>query len=191
MDYLKKSRDIDEKLKAVAQEGGSTENIPTNDEERELIISHIKSTYTTDTGEMLTAKEFADTAKTYRNMMQGTEDDLGNSRDKMKALREKIADAETEVGKSEKVKNTLFILVISVSSAVVLYVMGGEWAHGGALIVLVLGFWYATYSRMNTVRSEPAFEFSDITQWMSTTLDLWPISKSLPSPVTSEATSIK
>lgn len=146
MDYLKKSRDIDAKLKAAAEEGGTAENLPTNDEERELIISHMKSTYTTETGEMLTAKEFADTAKTYRNMMQGTDDDLGNSRDKTKALRDKIADAETEVGKAEKVKNTLFILMISVSSAVVLYVMGGEWAHGGALVVLVLGFWYASLS---------------------------------------------
>ena len=194
MDYLKKSQDIATLLKSAAPEGGTISDyskIPTADQDREVIVSHLKSTYTTETGEMLNAKDFADTAKTYKNMMQGTGDELGKTRDKMKELRNKIQEAETEVGKSEKIRNILLILVVSVSSAVALYIMGGEWAHGGALIVLLLGFWYATYSSANPSRSETSYQFSDITQWMSTTLDLWPTSKSSPSPVTSEPTSTK
>jgi len=149
MDYLKKSQEIATLLKSAAPEGGTTsdyDKIPTADQDREVIISHLKSTYTSETGEMLNAKEFTDTAKTYKNMMLGTDDELGKTRNKMKELRDKIQEAETEVGKSEKVKNILLILVVSVGIAVALYIMGGEWAHGSALVVLLLGFWYATLS---------------------------------------------
>ena len=194
MDYLKKSQDIATLLKSAAPEGGTTaayDKIPTADEDRELIVSHLKSTYTSETGEMLSAKEFVDTANTYKNMMKGADDELKNTRDKVKELREKIQVAETEVGKSESIKNILLILAVSVVIAVALYFVGGEMSHGIALVALVCGFWYATYTRGETVRLDIPSEFPDITQWMSTTLELWPTSKSSPSPVTSEPTSTK
>ena len=72
MDYRRVGDSINTLLKTAVPEGGSTskyDKIPLADDSREVIVSHIKSTYTTETGEMINGKEVIDTVNTYKNMI--------------------------------------------------------------------------------------------------------------------------
>ena len=171
MDYKKVGETITTLLKSAVPEGGTTtdyDKIPVVNEQRELIVSHLKSTYTTETGEMINAKEFVDTSNTYKNMLKVAEGDLETIDSKKKSLESGIAEQKEAIEKSKRVNTMLQMLLAILLIVIVIYVIAGSWAHGVGLIVLILGFGIVLYTRGEI---QP-LDFSAIKQWISTTLGL-------------------
>lgn len=171
MDYEKVSQSIATLLKSATPEGGTTKDygkIPAVDEQRDIIVSHLKSTYTTETGEMLNAKEFVDTANTYRNMLTSAEGEIETIQTREKTLEGEITKQKESIQKSKNVNNVLKILIVTILVTIVIYVLLGSWAHILAFIVLLIGFGIALYTRGEL----PDTDFSSIKQWISTTLGL-------------------
>ena len=194
MDYEKTTDAINILLKSAAPEGGTTkdyEKIPGLDEQRDVVVSHLKSTYTTETGEMLNAKEVVDSANTYKHMLNSSNEELGNTRHKIKKIKERIASTKIDLEKAEKIRNILQILTLTVVIAIGLYFGLGYWAHTPAFFILLAGFGYVLYTRGEYVRSDSSAKFPDIRQWMFKTIDLWPTSKSSHSQDTYAPTSTK
>jgi len=194
MDYAKVTDAVNILLKTAAPEGGTTKDydkLPGVDAQRDLVVSHLKSTYTTETGEMLNAKEVVDSANTYKHMMDSSTDELGNTRAKIRTLTEKIATTQTDLEKAQKIKNVLQILTVTVVITIGVYIGMGSWGHTPAFFVLLAGFMYVLHTRGEPVRLDSSAKFPDIRQWMYTTLDLWPTSKSSRSQDTSAPTSTK
>ena len=93
MDYRQVGESITTLLKTAVPKGGSTskyDKIPLADDGREIIVSHIRSTYTTETGEMINAKEVIDTSNTYKNMLKSSEGELAYIKSKTKTLEAEI-----------------------------------------------------------------------------------------------------
>jgi uncharacterized membrane-anchored protein YhcB (DUF1043 family) len=194
MDYAKTTDAVNILLKSAAPEGGTTkdyEKIPGVDEQRDIIVSHLKSTYTTETGEMLNAKEVVDSANTYRHMLNSSDEELGNTRNKIKRIKERIATTKLDMEKAEKVRNILQILTLTVVVAIGIYLGLGYWGHTPAFFILLAGLMYVLYTRGESVRLDSSAKFPDIIQWMYKTIDLWPTSKSSRSQDTYEPTSTK
>lgn len=189
MDYAKTTDAVNILLKSAAPEGGTTKDydkIPGVDSQRDLVVSHLKSTYTTETGEMLNAKEVVDSANTYKHMLNSSNEELGNTRQKIKRIEARIATTKADLKKAEKVKNVLQVLTLTVVIAIGVYLGLGSWGHTPAFFVLLAGFGYVLYTRGEYVRSDSSTKFPDIRQWMYKTIDLWPTSKSSRSQDTSE-----
>jgi hypothetical protein len=194
MDYEKTTDAVNILLKSAAPEGGTTtdyDKIPGLDEQRDLVVSHLKSTYTTETGEMLNAKEVVDSANTYRHMLNSSDEELGNTRHRIKIIKERIATTKMDLEKAEKVRNILQVLSLAVAIAIGLYLGLGSWGHTPAFLILLAGLIYVLYTRGESVRSDSSAKFPDIRQWMYKTIDLWPTSKSSRSQDTYEPTSTK
>lgn len=171
MDYDKVSQSIATLLKSAVPEGGTTKDydkIPAVDEQRDIIISHLKSTYTTETGEMLNAKEFVDTSKTYKNMLKVSEGEIETIHTKEKTLESEITKKKEVIQKSKSVNNILKILFVTLLLAIVTYVVLSSWAHVLVFIILLTGFGIAVYTRGEI----PETDFSAIKQWIYTTLGL-------------------
>jgi hypothetical protein len=194
MDYAKTTDAVNILLKSAAPEGGTTKDydkIPGVDAQRDIVVSHLKSTYTTETGEMLNAKELVDSANTYKHMLNSSDEELGNTRHKIKRIKERIASTKIDLEKAEKVRNILQILTLTVVVAIGIYLGLGYWGHTPAFFVLLAGFGYVLYTRGEYVRSDSSAKFPDIRQWMYKTIDLWPTSKSSRSQDTYAPTSTK
>ena len=194
MDYAKTTDAVNILLKSAAPEGGTTKDydkISGIDGQRDLVVSHLKSTYTTETGEMLNAKEVVDSANTYKHMLNSSNEELGNTRQKIKSIEARIATTKADLKKAEKVKNVLQVLTLTVVIAVGVYLGLGSWGHTPAFFVLLAGFGYVLYTRGEYVRSDSSTKFPDIRQWMYKTIDLWPTSKSSRSQDTYAPTSTK
>lgn len=171
MDYEKVSQSITTLLKSAVPEGGTTKDydkISAVDEQRDIIVSHLKSTYTTETGEMLNAKEFVDTANTYRNMARSSDGNIETIQTEEKTLEGEITKQKESIQKSKNVNNILKILIVTVLVSIVIYVLLGSWAHIIAIVILLTGFGIALYTRGEL----PETDFSSIKQWISTTLGL-------------------
>ena len=171
MNYNKVSQSITTLLKSAVPEGGTTkeyDKLPAVDEQRDIIVSHMKSTYTTETGEMLNAKEFVDTSKTYKNMLKVSEGEIETIHTKTKTLEEKITKQKEHIEKSRNVNNILKILFVAVVLAIPAYVVMGSWAHILVFIILLFGMGIALYTRGEI----PSIDFSSIKQWTSTTVGL-------------------
>ena len=171
MNYNKVSQSITTLLKSAVPEGGTTkeyDKLPAVDEQRDIIVSHMKSTYTTETGEMLNAKEFVDTSKTYKNMLKVSEGEIETIHTKTKTLEEKITKQKEHIEKSRNVNNILKILFVAVVLAIPAYVVMGSWAHILVFIILLIGMGIALYTRGEI----PSIDFSSIKQWTSTTVGL-------------------
>jgi hypothetical protein len=171
MDYTKVGESITTLLKSAVPEGGSTKDydkIPAVDQQRELIVSHLKSTYTTETGEMINAKEFVDTSNTYKNMLKVAEGELETIYSKKNTLESGIAKQKEAIEKSKRVNAMLQMLFAILLIVIVIYSIWGSWAHGVGLVVLVIGFGIVLYTRGEI----PPLHFSDMKQWISTTLGL-------------------
>lgn len=171
MDYTKVGDSIAILLKSAVPEGGTTQNydrIAPVEEQRELIVSHIKSTYTTDTGEMLNGKEVIDASNTYKNMLTSSEGELETIRTTSKTLESEITRGKSEIEESRKINNILKILIGTVLLVIVNYAIGGAWVHGVAFLLLIIGFGIALYTRGEI----SVTDFSSIKQWISTTLGL-------------------
>jgi hypothetical protein len=169
MDYDKVGQSVTTLLKTAVPEGGTTsqyDKIPAVDEQRELIVSHLKSTYTTETGEMLNAKEFVDTSNTYKNMLKVADGELQTIHTKEKSLESNIAKQKENIEKSKHVNTMLQMLFVTFLIVIVIYTIGGSWAHSISLIILIVGFGIVLYTRGEL----PATDFSSIKQWISTTL---------------------
>jgi hypothetical protein len=194
MDYAKTTDAVNILLKSAAPEGGTTKDydkISGVDGQRDLVVSHLKSTYTTETGEMLNAKEVVDSANTYKHMLNSSNEELGNTRHKIKRIKEKIASTKIDLEKAEKIRNILQILTVTVVVAIGVYLGLGSWAHTPAFFILLAGFGYVLYTRGESVRLDSSGKFPDIRQWMSKTIDLWPTSKISHSQDTYAPTSTK
>lgn len=171
MDYDKVSQTITTLLKSAAPEGGTTKEyskIPAVDEQRDIIISHLKSTYTTETGEMINAKELVDISNTYKNMLTVAEGESDTVQTRRQTLEDAIRKQKDHIEKSKNVNNILKILVATMFLAVVNYAIGGPWVHGIAIILLIIGLGIALYTRGEI----SLIDFSSIKQWISTTLGL-------------------
>lgn len=171
MDYDNVSQSIATLLKSAVPEGGTTQNydkIPAVDEQRDIIVSHLKSTYTTETGEMINAKEFVDTANTYRNMVRSSEGELETIQTRTRTLETEITKEKESIQNSKQVNNILKILFITVLLVIVNYAIGGPWVHAIGFIILIIGFGVSLYTRGEI----EVFDFSSIKQWISTTLGL-------------------
>jgi hypothetical protein len=167
MDYGKATESINILLKTATPEGGSTvqyDKIPTIEAQRDLIVSHVKCTYTSDTGEMLNSKEFVDTSKNYKNMLTTQTNQVEHSKGKLKRLEENVKKGSTEVEKIERTTRILLILLITVSITIGLYLLGGQYAHSPAFMVLIAGFMIVLYTRGEKVD----IDFLQMKQWKST-----------------------
>jgi hypothetical protein len=94
MDYRRVGDSINTLLRSAIPEGRSTDKyelIPLVNDSREVIVSHIKSTYTTETGEMINGKEVIDTANTYKNMLKSSEGELEGIKVKAQTLEAEIS----------------------------------------------------------------------------------------------------
>ena len=171
MDYDKVSKSVMTLLKTAVPEGGSTKDydkIPAVDEQRELILSHIKSTYVSDTGEMINAKEFVDTSKTYKNMLKSGEGELETVQTRTKQLEAEISKKKDSIETSKHINNVLKILFVTILLVIVNYAIGGEWVHSIGLLILLIGFGIVLYTR----GEKSIIDFSAIKQWISMTLGL-------------------
>lgn len=169
MDYDKVSQSITTLLKTAVPEGGTTssyDKIPAVDEQRELIVSHIKSTYTSDTGEMINGKEFVDTANTYKNMLKSAEGQLETIETRTSQLESEISKKRDSIERSKHINNILKILFVTIVLVIVNYVIGSAWVHGIAFVILLIGFGIALYTRGEI----SIIDFSGIKQWIYTTL---------------------
>jgi hypothetical protein len=183
MEFAEATDSINTLLKSAVPEGGTTaeyDKIPGMDSQRDLIVSHIKCTYTNDTGEMLNAKEVVDTSKTYKNMLTTVDGELEDSRGKIHQLETNLQKTTDEVSKTERINRSLMTLLITVTIAVGVYIVLGSWGHGIVLFILVAGFMFVLYTRGEKV----SIDFSPIKQWISTIPELWQTFKSLPFPGT-------
>ena len=171
MDYRQVGNSISTLLRTAVPEGGSTskyDKIPLVDDSREVIVSHIKSTYTTETGEMINGKEVIDTANTYKNMIKSSEGELEGIKTKAKLLEAEISKEKENVNRSKQTNNMLQILFWTIIAVIGVYSIGGSWVHGVGFAVLLVGFGFVLYSRGETGIGD----FSSIKQWISTTLGL-------------------
>lgn len=171
MDYNKVSQSITTLLKSAVPEGGNTkqyEQIPAVDEQGDIIVSHLKSTYTTETGEMINAKELVDTSTTYKNMLKVAEGEIETIQARTQTLESAITKQKSYIEKSKSVNNILQILLATVFLVIVNYAIGGPWVHAIGFILLIIGFGVALYTRGEI----SMIHFSSIKQWISTTLGL-------------------
>jgi len=171
MDYRRVGDSITTLLKTAAPEGGSTskyDKIPLADDSREIIVSHIRSTYTTETGEMINAKEVVDTSNTYKNMLKSTQGELESIKTRTRQLKSKISIEKENVKRSKRTNNMLQILFWTIVIVIAVYSIGGSWVHGVGFLVLIIGFGIALYSRGEI----QVTDFSSFKQWISTTLGL-------------------
>jgi len=171
MDYRRVGDSINTLLRTAVPEGGSTskyDKIPLVNDSREVIVSHIKSTYTTETGEMINGKEVIDTANTYKNMLKTSEGELEGIKAKARTLEAEISKEKENVKRAKEVNNMLQILFWTIIAVIAVYSVGGSWVHGVGFAVLLVGFGFVLYSRGEI----EVTDFSSIKQWISTTLGL-------------------
>lgn len=171
MDYADISRSVTKLIKTAVPEGGNTSKynkIRDVDQQRDIVVSHLKSTYTTETGEMINAKEFIDTSNTYKNMLKNTEGELQNIRSKEITLDSKIAEQKGSIQRSKQINTVLQTLFVTLLIVVIVYAIGGPWVHPTAFVVLIIGFGIVLYTRGEM----HLLDFSSIRQWISTTLGL-------------------
>ena len=169
MDYRQVGDSISTLLRTAVPEGGSTskyDKIPLVNDSREVIVSHIKSTYTTETGEMINGKEVIDTANTYKNMLKTSEGELEGIKVKAQTLEAEISKEKENVKRAKEVNNMLQILFWTIIAVIAVYSVGGSWVHGVGFAVLLVGFGFVLYSRGETGIGD----FSSIKQWIATTL---------------------
>jgi len=171
MDYRRVGDSINILLRTAVPEGGSTskyDKIPLADDGRDIIVSHMKSTYTSETGEMINGKEVIDTANTYKNMLKTSEGELEDIKARSRTLKAEISKEKENVKRSKQTNNMLQILFWTIIAVISVYSIGGSWVHGVGFAVLLGGFGYVLYSRGESESSD----FSSIKQWISTTLGL-------------------
>lgn len=183
MEFAKATDSINTILKTAVPAGGTTtqyDQLPAVDAQRDLIVSHVKCTYTSDTGEILNSKEFVDTSNTYKNMLTTQTNELEESRGKIKRLEDNVKKGSTEVEKIERTTRILLILLITISITIGLYILGGQYVHGIAFLILISGFMIVLYTRGEKMD----IDFSPIKQWISTTPAPWRIFKNSPSQAT-------
>jgi hypothetical protein len=171
MDYRQVGDSISTLLRTAVPEGGSTskyDKIPLANDSREVIVSHIKSTYTTETGEMINGKEVIDTANTYKNMLKTSEGELEGIKVKAQTLEAEISKEKENVKRAKETNNMLQILFWTIIAVIAVYSVGGSWVHGVGFAVLLVGFGFVLYSRGEI----EVTDFSSIKQWISTTLGL-------------------
>lgn len=171
MDYENIGQSITTLLKTAVPEGGTTteyDKIPEVEKQRDLIVSHLKSTYTTETGEMINAKEFVDTSNTYKNMLKVAEGDLETIGQREQTLNSHIAIQKDAIERSKQVNTILQMLFVTLLVVIVIYAIGGSWAHAIGFIVLLVGFGIVLYTRGEI----DMLDFSAIKQWIYTTLGL-------------------
>ena len=152
MDYAKVTDGIITLVKSAVPENTDTRKygeIPEMDKQRDVIVSHLKSTYDSDTQQQLNAKEFVDTAKTYKNMMVSEEGEHDRLKQKMKELESKIQANKDELESSLKVRRVLQILLATATVTLGLYIVGGSFrfVHTLAFFVLLAGLMVVLYSR--------------------------------------------
>ena len=171
MDYRRIGDSINTLLRTAVPEGGSTskyDKIPLVNDSREVIVSHIKSTYTTETGEMINGKEVIDTANTYKNMLKTSEGELEGIKVKAQTLEAEISKERENVKRAKETNNMLQILFWTIIAVIAVYSVGGSWVHGVGFLILIIGFGIALYSRGEI----EVTDFSSFKQWISTTLGL-------------------
>lgn len=150
MDYANTTDALNILLKTAAPEGGTVKDydkIPGVDAHREFVVSHLKSTYTTETGEMLNAKEVVDSANTYKHMLDSSSEELGTTRNKIKKINRRIESAKLDLEKSEKVRNILQVLTVTVVLAIGVYLALGSWGHSPVFFILLAGFMFVLHTR--------------------------------------------
>jgi hypothetical protein len=171
MDYRQVGDSISTLLRTAVPEGGSTskyDKIPLVNDSRDVIVSHIKSTYTTETGEMINSKEVIDTANTYKNMLKTSEGELEGIKSRANTLEAEISKEKENVKRAKETNNMLQILFWTIIAVIAVYSVGGSWVHGVGFAVLLVGFGFVLYSRGEI----EVTDFSLIKQWISTTLGL-------------------
>jgi hypothetical protein len=171
MDYRQVGDSISTLLRTAVPEGGSTskyDKIPLVNDSRDVIVSHIKSTYTTETGEMINGKEVIDTANTYKNMLKTSEGELEGIKARANTLEAEISKEKENVKRAKETNNMLQILFWTIIAVIAVYSVGGSWVHGVGFAVLLVGFGFVLYSRGEI----EVTDFSSIKQWISTTLGL-------------------
>jgi hypothetical protein len=171
MDYRQVGDSISTLLRTAVPEGGSTskyDKIPLVNDIRDVIVSHIKSTYTTETGEMINSKEVIDTANTYKNMLKTSEGELEGIKSRANTLEAEISKEKENVKRAKETNNMLQILFWTIIAVIAVYSVGGSWVHGVGFAVLLVGFGFVLYSRGEI----EVTDFSLIKQWISTTLGL-------------------
>ena len=152
MNYAALTDTIMNVVKSAVPENSDTtkySEIPEVDKQRDLIVSHLKSTYDGDTNHQLSAKEFVDTAKTYKNMMMSEEGEREKLTRKMKELESQISANKDELESSLKVKRVLQILLVTAVITLGIYIVGGsfQFVHTLAFFVLLAGLMAVLYSR--------------------------------------------
>jgi hypothetical protein len=171
MDYRQVGDSISTLLKTAVPEGGSTskyDKIPLADDGRDIIVSHMKSTYTSETGEMINGKEVIDTANTYKNMLKTSEGELQAIKTQAQTLESEISKEKEHVKKSKETNKILQILFWTIMAVIAVYSIGGSWVHGAGLAILLAGVGIVLYTR----GEKDTGDFSSIKQWISTTLGL-------------------
>ncbi len=152
MDYAKVTDGIIQLVKSAVPENSDTSKyaqIPELDKQRDIIVSHLKSTYDGDTNNQLTAKEFVDTAKTHKNMMVSEQGEREEIDRKIKKLESDIQANKDELESSLKVRRVLQILLATSVITLGLYIVGGSFRfiHAIAFLVLLAGLMAVLYTR--------------------------------------------
>ena len=154
MDFATITDQVGSILKSAGRTGGNTKayvDIPTVDAQREVIVSHLKSNYGTQTSEMLNAKAFVDTANVQRNLLRSTEGEIQKLNSHASSLETKVHTREADLKLSSGRTLILQVLGATIAIVVAVYSVFGslEYVHAVALSCLAAGFGYALYLRGN------------------------------------------
>ena len=152
MDFAKVTDSILALVKSAVPENTDTsqyKDIPALDAQRDIIVSHLKYSYESGTAEQSNAKEFADTANTYKNMTRVSEGESEKITRKIKELTAKIEENKSEVEKGLRVRRILQILLATTFVTLLVYVVAGSFrfVHAIAFVVLLAGIMVVLYTR--------------------------------------------
>jgi hypothetical protein len=163
MDYGKVTQSVDAVIKTAA---GSSDDfteydkIPAIDEQREMIVSHLKQSYHDETGNALSGKELSDASQSYKNMLKGTDGEIERLHGHVKEVEARIATAQEDLNKSDQIRRILQVLVVTAAIVTGIYATGSSYAHVASLAVLLTGFAVVLYTRGEAARFKSFWDFA-------------------------------
>lgn len=155
MDFATITDSVNSLIKTAAGTGGnmsSYKDIPSVDSQREIIVSHMKSDYDDKTLNMLNSKKFAESANTFKNLLNSTEGEVQQLHSHAAELETKLHSREADLKLSSSRTTILQILLITIGAVVAIYSVFGwsSYVHLVALASLLSGFGYALYLRQSS-----------------------------------------
>lgn len=135
------------------------DKIPAIEEQREIIVSHLRQSYHDETGNALSGKELSDAAQSYKNMLKGTDGEIERLHGHVKEVEARITTARSDLEKSEQIRRILQVLVVTAVVVTGIYATRSSFAHVASLAVLLTGAAVVLYTRGEAARFKTFWDF--------------------------------